>query len=514
MIRWGWRLFRREWRQQLLVLGLLTVAVAATIWGASVVTNTQLPNPNYATFGTAAAQVTLPGTDPHLAADIAAIPGRWGPADLIENQDIATGTTQPVQLRAENPHGHYNAPLLSLVSGTYPAGPGQVALTSQVASPVRRARGRHLAGRRDDLAGDRHRAGPEQPGGRVRAGRPGPGHAPQPGDHAARLPPPSSRRSATAAGRCPVSRRRRRSRSPPRSAGGISPATVVLVVEVLGLVFIGLVSVAGFSVMAQRRLRALGMLSAIGATERNLRLVMIADGLAVGVAAALAGAVLGFAAWFAYVPTLQQATGHVVDAANLPWWAFAIGVVFAIATSVLASRRPAKTMAAVPVVAALSGRPAPPKAVHRSALPGVIVFAAGVACLASAGGLAGAGGSGASPALLLLAGLVAVIVGIVLLAPLAISVLAAGAGPRLPVAIRIALRDLVRYRARSGAALAAITFAVFLATGICVVASVQFENPLDLDRPQPVQQPADRLRAAPAGRPAADAAQQHPARRS
>ena len=43
MIRWGWRLFRREWRQQLLVLGLLTVAVAATIWGASVVTNSQIP---------------------------------------------------------------------------------------------------------------------------------------------------------------------------------------------------------------------------------------------------------------------------------------------------------------------------------------------------------------------------------------------------------------------------------------------------------------------------------------
>ncbi|HEY6309711.1 MAG TPA: hypothetical protein VIY52_02740 [Streptosporangiaceae bacterium] len=32
VIRWAWRLFRREWRQQLLVLGLLTVAVAATIW--------------------------------------------------------------------------------------------------------------------------------------------------------------------------------------------------------------------------------------------------------------------------------------------------------------------------------------------------------------------------------------------------------------------------------------------------------------------------------------------------
>jgi putative ABC transport system permease protein len=143
---------------------------------------------------------------------------------------------------------------------------------------------------------------------------------------------------------------------------------------------------------------------------------------------------------------------------------------------VLASRRPAKTVAAVPVVAALSGRPAPPKAAHRTVLPGVIVFAVGVVCLATAGGLAGAGGSGGGPALHLVAGLAGVTVGIVLLAPVAISILRASS--RLPVAIRIALRDLVRYRARSGAALAASTFAVFLATGICVVTSVQFENVL------------------------------------
>ena len=259
---------------------------------------------------------------------------------------------------------------------------------------------------------------------------------------------------------------------------GLPSATVVLVVEVLGLVFIGLVSVAGFSVMAQRSLRALGMLSAIGATERNLRLVMIVNGLAVGVTAALAGAVVGLAAWFAYVPTLQQTAGHVVDAANLPWWAFAIGAVLAIATSVLASRRPAKTIARIPVVAALSGRPAPPKPVHRSALPGVIVSVAGVACLAFTGGLAGVAGqghAGQGRALLLL---VATIAGIVLLAPLAISVLAASAGPRLPVAVRIALRNLVRYRARSGAALTATTFAMFLAMGICLVASTRFDNPL------------------------------------
>ena len=345
VVRWGWRLFRREWRQQLLVLGLLTVAVAATIWGASAVTNVQLPNPNYPTFGTAAVQVTLPGTDPHLAADIAAIQGRWGPADVIESQNIATGTTQPVQLRAENPRGHYNSPLLGLVSGTYPAGPGQVALTSQVATLY----GAHVGGTWQAAGTTWRVTGIVQDPSNLadEFALVAPGQVTHPSQVIMLLGSPAvqqaiSNGNATLPG-IPAAA----TVMPPNAvrSGGISPAVLVLVVEVLGLVFIGLVSVAGFSVMAQRRLRALGMLSAIGATERNLRLVMIVNGLVVGVAAALVGAVLGFAAWFAYVPTLQQATGHVVDATNVPWWAFGIGVVFAIATSVLASRRPAKTMA-------------------------------------------------------------------------------------------------------------------------------------------------------------------------
>ncbi|MFY9672317.1 MAG: FtsX-like permease family protein [Trebonia sp.] len=482
VIRWGWRLFRREWRQQLLVLGLLTVAVAATIWGASVVTNSQIP-PSYPTFGTGAARVTLPGSDPQLAADIAMIAGRWGPADLIEEQNVTAGARQSVQLRAEGPHGHYNAPLLGLVSGTYPAGPGQVALTSQVATRY----GAHVGG-------TWHAAGTTwQVTGIVadpstladQFALVASGQIRHPGQVIMLLGPAAAQellsdQTVPGVPAANVS-------VPTQQESGVSPAVQILVVEVLGLAFIGLLSVASFSVLAQRRLRALGMLGAIGATERNLRLVMIAGGLVVGATAALAGTVLGLVAWFAYAPTVQRDTGHAVDAAHLPWWAFAIGILLAIATSALASRRPAKTMAAVPVVTALSGRPAPPKAAHRSALPGVIVLAVGLACLASAGGLnglagyngPGSSGGGNGQTLFLLGGLVAAITGVCLLAPLAISVLAAGAAPRLPVAIRIALRDLVRYRARSGAALAATTFAVFLAMGICVVASIKFDSPLN-----------------------------------
>ena len=511
VFRWGWRLFRREWRQQLLVLGLLTVAVAATIWGASVVTNVQLANPRYATFGTAAAQVTLPGTDPHLAADIAAIQGRWGPADLIENQDIATGTTQPVPLRAESPHGHYNAPLLGLVSGTYPAGPGQVALTSQVASLY----GAHAGGtwqaggttwRVTGIVQDPSNLADE-------FALTAPGQVPHPSQVIMLLgsSPAVQQAISNGNGTLPGMPAAATFTFPSAFMSGLPPATIVLVVEVLGLVFIGLVSVAGFSVMAQRRLRALGMLSAIGATERNLRLVMIAGGVAVGVAGALTGAVLGLAAWFAYVPALQQGAGHVIDAANLPWWAFAIGVVLAIATSVLAARRPARTIARVPVVAALSGRPAPPKPVHRTVLPGVIVFAVGVACLAFSGGLAGVAGqghAGQGHALLLLGGLVAAIVGIVLLAPLAISMLtgqlpaagrdpdrAARPGPLPGEVWRRAGSDHVR-RVRGHGDLPRRQHQVRRSAGLV--------------RPQPVQQPADHLHAAEPGRRPDSASQRRP----
>jgi putative ABC transport system permease protein len=480
VIRWAWRLFRREWRQQLLVLGLLTVAVAATIWGAGVATNT--PPPATATFGTATAAIGLPGTDPHLAAEIAAIQRRYGPIDVIENQALSTGSTQSVELRAQDPAGRFGAPLLALDSGHYPAGPGQVALTSQVASLYNlRTGGTWHAGGRSwlvtgivenpaDLNDEFALAAPGQVTAptQVTILLNAPQGAGQNQDQIPAGPMPAVFAGLPADATVSLASQ--------SGHAGISPATIVLVVAVLGLVFIGLVSVAGFTVMAQRRLRALGMLAALGATERNVRLVMTANGAAVGLTAAAIGAVLGLGAWLAYVPSLQTDTAHRIDPLNLPWWAIATGMALAVVTSVLAARRPARAMARVPVVAALSGRPAAPKGVRRSALPGVALVIAGVVCLLFSGGW---GGSSGSDALLVLGGLVGISAGIFLLAPACVTVLTAGAGPRVPVAVRIALRDLVRQRARSGAAVAAVTFAVFLAMLIGIVASVRFSNVLD-----------------------------------
>jgi putative ABC transport system permease protein len=482
VIRWAWRLFRREWRQQLLILGLLVVAVAATVWGAGVATNTPPKNPNFATFGTAAALVTVPGTDPQLSKDIATVTNKYGPADVIENQNLSTGLAEAVQLRAQNPGGPFGSPMLALTQGHYPAGPGQVALTSQVASAFNTGIGGtwHADGKAWRVTGI-----VQNPAnlldefalvapGQVTAPSEvtillGPAVVPQNQNLGPNQNPtlPDLPKAATIS-------------YPTAASNGIPPATIVLVVAVLGLVFIGLVSVAGFTVMAQRRVRALGMLAALGATERNVRLVMVANGAVIGVAGAVLGAIAGFAAWFAYVPSLQNDTGHVIDATNLPWWAIGVAIVLAIVTAIMAARGPARAVARIPVVAALSGRPAQPKAVHRSVLPGAILMAIGVAALVFSGGLAGNSGS---DALFLLVGLVTIIIGVSLLAPLCVAALAGAAGPRMPVAVRIALRDLVRYRARSGSALAAVCFAVFLAVLISIVASIRFEKVLDWTGP-------------------------------
>ena len=57
VIRWAWRLFRREWRQQFLILALITVAVAATIVGSAVATNN--PPLKNSGFGTAQDSVSF-----------------------------------------------------------------------------------------------------------------------------------------------------------------------------------------------------------------------------------------------------------------------------------------------------------------------------------------------------------------------------------------------------------------------------------------------------------------------
>jgi putative ABC transport system permease protein len=468
VIRWAWRLFRREWRQQLLVLGLITVAVAATVLGAAVGVNT--PPPRDAGFGAANHLVTLSGADPHLAADIGAIRQRFGAVDVIENQSIATGMVQGARLRAEDPEGTYGSPMLDLVSGRYPAGTGEVALTGGLASTLDLSVGGvwHEGGRALRVVGVVEN--PQNLLDDFALVPPGQISAPDQVTVLFDATPP-----AVAAFTFPAGAHAQA----PHPPQGFDSAVVVFVVAIFGLVFVGLVAVAGFSVLGQRRLRALGMLSSLGATDRNIRLVMVANGGLVGTVAALIGTAAGFAVWIAYAPHLQASAHHRVAWYALPWWLIAATVVLAVVTPVLASVRPARAAARLPVVAALSGRPLPPRPTHRSAVPGIVLLAGGIVLLALSGGW---GGSGGKDLLFELGGLLATAAGLLMLAPACTTLLGRIAG-RAPLPARLALRDLARYRARSGSALAAISFAVLIAVMICLIATGRYADPVDYFAP-------------------------------
>lgn len=501
MDRWAWRLFRREWRQQLLVLVLIGVAVAATVLAAGVATNT--PPPKNATLGGAPFAVALPGTEPHLNAVIATVVadaqqadaghhrkvphghhqlgrsaarspagrpisaarqgGIRGETKVVAEQRLSTGSLNPVDLRAESPNGPFANSSLALLDGHYPNGPGQVALTRSVASLYDvgvgdrwRAVGRSwlvtgLVENPDDLADSFALVAPGQ----------------LPAPTSVHILLGSAPHFSLPAGATLV--------APPGPSSGFSPAPVVLVVALLGLLFVGMIATAGFTMLAQRRLRALGMVSALGATHRDVRRVMVANGAVVGAIGAGAGAALGLAGWFAYAPRLQASTGHRIDASNLPWLTIAVTMAFAVLVATRAARRPARAIAEMPVVAALRGRAPRPKPAHRTAIVGVALLVGGGYLLASSGGFDATGTSATAH---VLGGLLAVVLGAILVGPLCIGILAA-AGRHMPVAERLAFRDLDRYRARSGAALSAISVTVLIAVLVFLVGGARYANAID-----------------------------------
>ena len=134
VMRWAWRLFRREWRQQVLVLALLTVAVTAAIFSASAAYNVA-PVPGNADFGTANHLLTFDGSDPEaLEADLAAAQEWFGTIDRIGLQHVPVpGLFEPLELRDQDPKGAYSAPMLKLREGRYPTAADEVAVTDGVA---------------------------------------------------------------------------------------------------------------------------------------------------------------------------------------------------------------------------------------------------------------------------------------------------------------------------------------------------------------------------------------------
>jgi putative ABC transport system permease protein len=461
IVRWALRLLRREWRSQILVMALLTVAVAAASGGASAAFNLA-PAEGNAERGSADQSLYFEDPDPAgMAVDIAAAEEWFGTIDVIgRGYVLIPGIFEPVELRSQDPDGAFSAPMLALVDGRYPTTIGEIGVTDAVAETLDVGIGAtvELGGTTWTVSGV-----VENPS--------------DLSDEFALVDPSHAVRSESVTILAGGSADRARSfrapsgASPTASGGpgdeGVIAAVGVIVAASMLLALVSLVAAAGFVVVAQRRLRQLGILAAAGATERHLRLVTLANGAVVGLIAAVAGAAIGLVAWIAIVPGLETAVGQRIAPSNVPWWLIVASMALAVVAATAAAWWPARSAARVPIVAALSGRPPRPRPTGRPSAWGVPLVVVGVALLVIVGNLV----DSFVDVVLIMVGSVSFVLGILLLAPVTTIRVATRLAAGASVPVRLALRDLARYRARSGAALAAISLALGIAVAIVLTSS-------------------------------------------
>jgi putative ABC transport system permease protein len=468
LVRWAWRVFRREWRQQILMTALLSVAVAAAVGSVIVLDNADAAD--QAEFGSASHILRFDGSDPRaLEVSLDVARESFGTIEVIGYRSFAVpGDVETVEYRSQDPGGPFGGPLLALREGSYPEGPGQVAVTDGVADLLALELGDALSldGRRRTVVGVVEN--PQELSDEFALVSPASAGPP---DHVAVLV--GGDRAALDAFFERIDRERQPAFVAAGSRGDDTPRAVKTLatfsVATVFLLLAALVAAAGFAVVAQRRLRQLGMLAAIGATEKHLRLVLLWNGVLVGAIGAAIGTVVGLVLWLVLRPTLETAIGHRVDALSLPWGLLATAVLVAVLGAAAAAWWPGRAVARVPVALALSARPPRPRPARHSAVAAAVLIAVGIGCLAL---------SNRDQPALIIGGLVATILGTLLLGPLAIRIVS-GIAARVPLAPRLALRDLARYQARSGAALAAITLALGIAAAVVVVATAEEKQEAD-----------------------------------
>jgi putative ABC transport system permease protein len=240
-------------------------------------------------------------------------------------------------------------------------------------------------------------------------------------------------------------------------------AAIVGLVVVMAVLEVVLLAGPAFAVGARRQRRALALLAASGGEPRHVRRVVLAQGLLVGLLAAVLGVPLGLA-------VAAGARAPLTRFTDAEWGPYDVSVrdvllfaLLGVGTAVLAAVVPAVLAARQPVVASLHGRRPPPVRAAWPTLAGLVLLAVGAAACVLALGRTSAELGIAFAAL-------PTVLGAVLLAPALLALLGRAAG-RLPLSLRYAVRDADRQRSRTAPAVAAITATVAAAVALGVSSS-------------------------------------------
>ncbi|GAA1823452.1 FtsX-like permease family protein [Actinomadura chokoriensis] len=257
-----------------------------------------------------------------------------------------------------------------------------------------------------------------------------------------------------------------------RSAGAepASAAESAVLALIVAMIVLEVVLLAGpaFVVDVRRRRRDLALVAASGGEGRHLRAVVLASGLLLGGTAAVGGAALGIAAAALAAWTAEARGAEPLGPFTVPWLLVAATMLVGAGSGLLAALVPAAQAARTDVVAVLSGRREAPAAARRGwPVAGGVLVVAGVAlCLEGVRKWREFGAA---------IGAAAIIIGLVLTCPWLVG--AAGRlARRLPLPLRLAVRDAGRNRARTAPAVAAIMAAVAGITALAIGGASDFRQ--------------------------------------
>lgn len=262
----------------------------------------------------------------------------------------------------------------------------------------------------------------------------------------------------------------RKTASEPGVEPASAPAESAILAMIVAMAVLQVVLLAGPALVVdvRRRRRELALVAASGGAGRHLRAVVLATGLLLGGIAAVAGTALGIAAAAVTVRVAEANGAEPFGPFRVPWSAVAVTALLGVVTGLLAALIPARQAARMDVVAALAGRREPPGRARRGwPVVGGLLVVAGVA-----GSLAGVRALHEFGAAF---GAAAIIIGLVVVCPWLVGATGRLAH-RLPLPLRLAVRDGARNRARTAPAIAAITAAVAGITALAIGGASDFRQ--------------------------------------
>jgi putative ABC transport system permease protein len=458
MALWSWRLIRREWRQQALVVALVALAIGLASFFGVIFANTEGASSSQ---GSASHEIELFAGQAPLADQRRDIAAQFDPVAATEWHQRVRQKGSPYDFDlgdAISPTVFDGRPV-AMLKGAAPIVAGEIALSDALMRKLGVAIGDTI----DLTVGNYRVVGRyENPANlQIVQAIVAPGLVPEPtalhvlvrSDDAG-----VNAFEATAGRERLISHTTFSNRSQRRFLSTM----LVYLMTAVAMVEIGLLSAAGFAVMARRRIREFGLLGAIGAKERQLRQAMALNGFFIGLLGGTIGVALGFGSSLAFQPLVERIVGARIGFWGIPWSGIVPFVGLAALTSMLAAWWPARSISRASIVASIAARRPLARPVRRTALVGIGAVLVGAVVHSR---------SVASLTYVVAAVSIAVaLIGMLLLAPAAIARIGS-LSARLPLPFRIAGRDLARHQGRSAAALASLTLALGIPVGMTLAAT-------------------------------------------